>query len=380
MTIEISVIIPCFNEAATIATCVKEAKKVCKIIAETYEIIVVDNNSTDNSGMLAQRTGALVIKETTQGYGAAYKAGFVQARGKYIFMADGDGTYDFNYIQSFYALACHKRYDFIIGNRFNKKLNKYAMKPLHQYIGNPLLSATLRFLFKSKVKDAHCGMRLIKKKVIDAMHLTSTGMEFASEMIIKAAKQKIKTGQINISYHPRKTSSKLHSFKDGWRHLRFMLVFSPTKLFFLPGIFISILGALVMLALVNGPIQIGKTLIGVHLLLLGSLFFITGIQLLLSGYFLRVLAVNYFQERDTLIKQLQKKITFEKGVLIGSVGFGFGLISGLIILLRWLITNHGKLDVYIGIIAFTFFIAGMQIILNSFYYISIQALTESKRN
>jgi len=378
MGVDLSVVIPCLNEAQTIQQCIYEAKQACNKLPIRFEIIVVDNNSTDNSAKLARKAGAKVIFESKKGYGSAYKAGMKQAKGKHIFMADGDGTYDFSAIPQFYYYAKEKKYDFVIGNRLSKKLSHRAMPPLHKYIGNPLLSALLRTLFSSTVKDAHCGMRLLSKKAYEHMQLTSNGMEFASEMVIKAAKYKLKTKQIAISYSTRKAPSKLRSFRDGWRHLRFMLIFSPTATFMIPGIIFIGLGLFFMLLFLQGPIQIGTISLNSHPVLLGSLLLITGNQFLLSGYFLRVLAVNYFQEKDKLIKQLQKIITFEKGMLVGGISLLIGMGLLITILITWIQTGFGELNLPVSIIAFTFFMTGIQLILNSFYYISIQALTESK--
>jgi glycosyltransferase involved in cell wall biosynthesis len=377
MGVDVSIIIPCLNEARTIGQCVFEAKQASRKLPIRFEILVVDNNSTDNSAELARKAGAKVIFEKRKGYGRAYKTGLQQAKGTYIFMADGDGTYDFSALPQFYYYAKEKNYDFVIGNRFSKKLPLTTMPALHQYVGNPVLSALLRLLFGSNVQDAHCGMRLLTKQAYERMQLTSNGMEFASEMVIKAAKYNLTTKQIPISYSARKAPSKLRSFRDGWRHLRFMLIFSPTATFIMPGLSLILLGLWLLVLFLGAPLRIGSASLSTHPALLGSLLIITGNQLLLSGYFLRVLAVNYFQEKDQFIKRLQHTITLDKAMLLGAIALIMGAAVLITILTTWLQTGFGELNLTLSIIGFTCFMTGVQLILNSFYYISIQAIMES---
>src|SRR5579875_2283285 len=229
----VSVVIPCLNEAESIARCVRSALAVLEQNGYSGEVIVADNDSEDGSPLIAAEAGAIVVHEPERGYGAAYLAGFAVARGRYIVMADADLTYDFEEIPRFVA-ELENGADMVIGDRM-KNIHPGAMPWHHQYIGNPLLSGFLNFLFKTGIDDAHCGMRAVRRDRLQQLDLRTTGMEFASEMVIRAAKEKLVLTQFPIEYHPRGGESKLSSFRDGWRHLRFLLVHSPNHLFILPG-------------------------------------------------------------------------------------------------------------------------------------------------
>ena len=242
-TPELSVVIPCLNEAETIEECVRQAHDVLAEHGISGEIIVADNDSEDESARLAAAAGATVVHEPERGYGSAYMAGFTAARGRYILMADADLTYDFAEIPRFVA-ELDGGADMVIGNRM-KNIQPGAMPWHHRYIGNPLLSGFLNLLFRTGVDDAHCGMRAIRRDLLPRLDLRTTGMEFASEMVIRAAKEKLVIRQFPIEYHPRGGESKLSSFRDGWRHLRFLLVHSPNHLFILPGAVMAAVGAIV---------------------------------------------------------------------------------------------------------------------------------------
>ncbi|MEK6835362.1 MAG: glycosyltransferase family 2 protein, partial [Nanoarchaeota archaeon] len=241
-----SVVLPCKNEEATISTCINKIKKVLP----KAEIIVVDNNSTDNSALIAKKLHVKLIQEKKQGYGAALLRGFKEASNENIIMCDADNTYD---LLELPKLIKYKNYDLVIGRR--EYIKKGSMPFLNRYIGNPFLSYLLRKFFKLDVKDAHSGFRLIKKKVLEKLNLKTIGMELASEMLIKAAKNKLKIKEVPVTYYPRIGESKLNPFRDGWKHLRFMLLYSPNYLFLIPGLFLSVLGFLIMLILLKGPIQ-----------------------------------------------------------------------------------------------------------------------------
>ena len=222
--VELSVVMPCLNEEATIAACIQKAWTALEKMGVTGEIIVADNGSTDHSVAIAQSLGARVVHQFCRGYGAAYQAGIAAARGKSIVIGDSDDTYDFSEIDRFLQ-PLGKGYHFVIGSRFRGEIRPGAMPWLHRYIGNPFLTGMLNLLFKAGVSDAHCGMRAFTREAYDTMQLQTTGMEFASEMVVKAAKTGLRIAEVPITYYPRKGESKLHSFRDGWRHLRFMLGF-----------------------------------------------------------------------------------------------------------------------------------------------------------
>ena len=218
----VSVVIPCLNEAENIELCVRAAREVLGARGLDGEVLVVDNASEDDSAALAAAAGARVVSEPRRGYGSAYLAGFAAARGKYIVMADADLTYDFNEIPRFVG-ALESGAELVMGDRMDN-IQPGAMPWLHRYIGNPILTGLLNFFFRTGVKDAHCGMRALRRDVLARLDLRTTGMEFASEMVIRASKEKLRIAEFPIEYHPRGGESKLSSFRDGWRHLRFLLV------------------------------------------------------------------------------------------------------------------------------------------------------------
>src|SRR5919202_6444167 len=242
----VSVVIPCLNEEENIEACVERALEAIANSGVTGEVIVVDNASEDRSAELAKAAGARVIFEPRRGYGSAYLAGFAAARGAYIVMADADLTYDFGEVGRFVD-ELDGGADMVIGDRMDN-IHPGAMPWLHRYVGNPVLTGVLNLFFRTGVKDAHCGMRALRRDVLPQLDLRTTGMEFASEMVIRASKEKLDIREFPIQYHPRGGESKLSSFRDGWRHLRFLLVHSPTHLFIVPGAVLSALGVLIMAA------------------------------------------------------------------------------------------------------------------------------------
>ncbi|MBI1923313.1 glycosyltransferase [Candidatus Poribacteria bacterium] len=225
---DVSVIMPCLNEEATIGVCIQKVWRAFKTHHINGEVIVADNGSTDASVAIAQSLGARAVHQPCRGYGAAYQAGIAAARGKSIIIGDSDDTYDFSEIDRFLQ-PLGKGYHFVIGSRFRGEIRPGAMPWLHRYIGNPLLTGMLNLLFKAGVSDAHCGMRAFTREAYEKMTLKTTGMEFASEMVVKAAKVGLRIAEVPITYYPRKGESKLHPFRDAWRHLRFLLLFRLSK-------------------------------------------------------------------------------------------------------------------------------------------------------
>lgn len=374
----ISIIIPCYNEEKTIGKCILDTKETCKKNKIPFEIIIVDNNSEDKTAEIAKKAGAKVVFEKKQGYGHAYKKGFSVAKGEYVFMADGDYTYDFNEIPKFYS-QIDKGYEFVIGNRFTKKMESGAMPKLHKYIGNPVLSGLINILFNNNIKDTQCGARLIKKTTYEKLKLQSKGMEFASEMIIKAIKQKIKIKQINIKYRYREGKSKLKSFSDGWRHLRFIMMMNPNATYIIPGTILTILGISLFGILFQGPKQIAGFTFYEHPLFLASILVISGTQLLFTGYFVKTLSISYFKEKNNLINKIQKKITLEKGMIIGTILLLTSIIWGLTIFSNWINKGFSELnEIRTGILLLTLATISVQIIINSFYFYTIKAINEEQ--
>src|SRR5271156_6067861 len=249
----VSVVIPCLNEEENIVECVTDALAALQKMGVQGEVVVADNASEDDSARLAAEAGAHVVVERSRGYGSAYMAGFAASTGRYIVMADADLTYDFNDIPRFVA-ALEEGAEMVIGDRMDN-IQPGAMPWLHQYVGNPILSGLLNLFFRTGVNDAHCGMRALRRDVLPRLDLRTTGMEFASEMVIRAAKENLKITEFPIEYHPRGGESKLSSLRDGWRHLRFLLVHSPNHLFLLPGLIMTVLG-MAVIGLVVARIEI----------------------------------------------------------------------------------------------------------------------------
>ena len=363
-TITVSVVIPCLNEAENIAQCVSRARKVLDESDLPGEVIVADNDSEDDSPLLAAEAGALVVHEPERGYGSAYMAGFAVAKGRYIVMADADLTYDFAEIPRFVA-ELDKGADMVIGNRM-KNIHPGAMPWHHRYIGNPLLSGFLNVLFKTGIDDAHCGMRAVRRDVLPRLGLRTTGMEFASEMVIRAAKEHLVLAQFPIEYHPRGGESKLSSFRDGWRHLRFLLVHSPNHLFIVPGAIMVLIGAAVE-AVVIARIGLFGREWDIHALIGGALLAIVGTQVISLGICAHAYATYFMGEKDRWFDWLRARLTLEHGLLLGSLVVLAGVIVGVVIVLDWIHHGFGVLgEERMAVLAATLIIIGIQIFFSSF--------------
>ena len=362
---DISVILPCRNEELALGECLLSIKKVFQENNINGEIIVSDS-STDSSPMIARDHGVKLVSHHKDGYGNAYLEGFRVACGKYFFMADADGTYDFNEIPKFIA-ALADGADLVIGNRFVGKMDKGAMPWAHRLIGNPILSFLLRLFFRSKVRDVHCGMRAIKRESLSRMNLHATGMEFASEMVIKAAKNNLVVKQLPINYHLRKGNSKLKPLADGWRHLRFMLLFSPLFLFFIPGLVLLVMGLITFGLLYFNQLNIGGIFLQYHPMFLASLFIIAGYQLMIFSFFSKTYAITHLGENSKAIDWLNKHFTIEKASLFGLVVLVFGGLVYLKIFIGWVMVGFGELhEVKNSILAMTTMVLGLQTIFSSF--------------
>ena len=376
---EISIVLPCLNEEKAIGMCLDSINKVIIENKLDAEIIVVDNGSTDKSkeivkGKQTKLRALILIEEKQRGYGSAYLRGFREAKGSYIFMADSDGSYDFSEIPNFIK-GLKEGNEFVIGNRFKGKIEKEAMPFSHQHIGNPILSGILRLFFKTKIKDAHCGMRAITKTALEKLNLKTMGMEFASEMIIKAAKNNLKIKQLPINYKKRIGSSKLNSFPDGWRHLRFMLLYSPLFLFLIPGLVLFLLGLISGLLLYFGSLEVLGTKLYYHPMFLSAALVIVGYQLIIFALFAKTYATTHLGEKNTLQK-LYKHITIEKAGIIGILLAVIGIFIYLTIFVGWIESGFSSLQqVKNSIVALTLIIIGIQTIFSSFM-LSILSIKE----
>jgi len=360
----LSVVIPCLNEAENIELCVSAALGAMARAGIAGEVIVADNGSEDGSAELAELTGAHVVREPRRGYGSAYLAGFAAARGEYILMADADLTYDFEEIPAFLA-ALRDGADMVVGDRM-ENIHPGAMPWLHRYIGNPLLSRFLNLLFHTGVRDAHCGMRAFRRNRLEVLELRTTGMEFASEMIVRAAKEKLDIREIPIEYHPRGGESKLSSFRDGWRHLRFLLLHSPNHLFILPGALIAALGGLISLT-VLAHIPLLARQWDLHTLIGGSLLLIIGTQLVGLGLCAHAYATYFMGERDAWFDRARERLRLEHGLMLGGAVALAGAALIFAIVLEWAQRGFGSLSQEsVAIFAASLLVIGIQIVFTSF--------------
>jgi len=362
--VRVSVVIPCLNEAETIEECVRRARTAIEAAGVTGEVVVADNGSDDGSAELAEAAGADVVHEPRRGYGSAYLAGFAAAQGDYIVMADADLTYDFGYLPRFVA-ELDAGAEMVIGDRMDN-IQPGAMPWLHRYVGNPVLTGTLNVFFRTGIKDAHCGMRGFRRDVLPRLDLRTTGMEFASEMVIRAAKEKLDVRQFPIEYHPRGGESKLSSFRDGWRHLRFLLVHSPTHLFIVPGAILTLLGTLVAAVTLSRLDVFGRAW-GLHAMVGGSLLMIVGVQVLALGLCAHAYGTYFMAERDPWFDRMRARFRLEHGLLLGGGIALAGLALAAVIVGIWIDRGFGQLsEERLAVGAATLIIVGIQVFFSSF--------------
>lgn len=363
--IELSVILPCRNEEKALDFCLKEIKKTLKENKIKAEIIVSDS-SWDNSPKIAKGNKVKLLRHGQEGYGLAYLEAFKIAQGKYIFMADSDCTYDFKEIPRFLS-QLKKGQDFVIGNRFGGKIEEGAMPWLHQHIGNPLFSFLFRLFFKIKIKDPHCGMRAIRKDALEKLNLQTKGMEFASEMVIKAAKKNLKIKELEINYYKRKGFSKLHSFSDGWKHLRFMLLYSPMFLFFIPGLIIFSMGLAGMIIFYFSSPKISGLQFYFHPMFLFLALLASGYQIIIFGLFAKSYSHIHLEEPSVFLEKLYKYLTIER---VGTLGIAVCLLGFVIffyIFFKWIFSGLSALDeAKNALLGVSFIILGIQTIFSSF--------------
>ena len=371
----VSVVIPCLNEAENIEACVKLARETMEAHGIHGEVVVADNASEDGSPDLARAAGARVVHEPRRGYGSAYLAGFGAARGTYIVMADADLTYDFAEIPRFLE-QLEAGAQLVMGDRMDN-IQPGAMPWLHQYVGNPILSGILNLFFRTGVRDAHCGMRAFRRDVLPALDLRTTGMEFASEMVIRAAKEKLDIRQLPIDYHPRGGESKLSSFRDGWRHLRFLLVHSPTYLFVIPGAIAALLGALLALLVLAEVNILGRTW-ELHSMVAGALLMVVGTQIMALGLCAHAYGTYFMGERDPWFDRMRARFRLEHGVMLGAAIILAGVAVAGAIVITWARRGFGELgEERLAVLAAALIIVGTQIFFSSFL-LSILGLRRSR--
>jgi glycosyltransferase involved in cell wall biosynthesis len=371
---EFSVVMPCLNEAETLAVCIKKAQGYFELEGINGEVVIADNGSTDGSQAIANKLNARVVDVPEKGYGSALNGGILAADGTYVIMGDADDSYDFSNLNA-YVMKLREGYDLVMGNRFKGGIKKGAMPALHKYLGNPVLSFIGRLFFKSKIGDFHCGLRGFSKEAYGKMDMKTTGMEFASEMIVKASLKNLKIAEVPTILSPagRTRPPHLNTWRDGWRHLRFLLLYSPQWLFLIPGILLMVVGVVVSALLISGPLHIGATTFDVHTLLFSSGVALIGFQFVLFYGLTKVFTVeNGLLPKSNKYDNLFRSITMEKGLILGFLLMLVGVILSINAYTNWQeinfgdITNNGILRIVIP--AVTTMILGVQVILFSLFF------------
>jgi glycosyltransferase involved in cell wall biosynthesis len=367
---EVSVVLPCLNEAETVGICVAKAMETLKRLRIFGEVVVVDNGSNDGSEEIARRAGARVVKESRRGYGNALRRGIEEARGRYIIMADADASYDLSDLQPFID-RLRAGDDLVMGSRLQGRIEPGAMPWLHR-IGNPFLSGILKLFFRGRVSDPHCGMRAFTKDAFQRMRLSSSGMEFASEMVIKAVLAGMRISDLPITLRPDGRTSHgphLRSFRDGWRHLRYMLLLSPTHLFVIPGAICMLVGLIPLIVLGGGPAALADLQFDYHYMILGSLLTILGFQAVMTGLFAKAYChAARLYAPDRMLEAFRRHFSLERGLIAGTVLVVAGFLVDARILIGWLRSGMGALNaIRPATRASTLMIIGAQIIFSSFF-------------
>lgn len=367
---ELTILMPCLNEVATVAVCVKKARQFLDTNGITGEVLVADNGSTDGSQALAEAAGAKVVAIPVRGYGAALQGGIQAAQGRFVIMGDADDSYDFSALEGFVE-ALRSGADLVMGNRFQGGIAPKAMPPLHRYLGNPVLSFIGRLLYRTHIGDFHCGLRGFSRARILELGLKSSGMEFASEMVMKASMSDFNIVEVPTTLQPdgRDRPPHLNTWRDGWRHLKLLLSYAPDHVFIAPALLCLLPGLLLLFCLASGPLQFAGFYLGSHFLALGSLLSLVGINLLVFGILAKLVAAQKIPLGITpMTRFFLEKFKIEQGLLLGS---GFFLVGGFIdvsLLLRWISINNASMEntVHTAFFASTLVAIGLCVMLASF--------------
>jgi glycosyltransferase involved in cell wall biosynthesis len=370
---ELSILMPCLNEAETVGRCIEKAERSLRECDIAGEIIVADNGSTDGSQSIAASKGARVLHVKTKGYGSALMGGIAAARGTYIIMGDADDSYDFASLGPFIE-QLRNGFDLVMGNRFKGGIKPGAMPPLHRYLGNPVLTALGRLFFESPCGDFHCGLRGFNKAAIEKLDLRTTGMEFASEMVVKATLHNLRIAEVpTILFRDgRSHSPHLRSWRDGWRHLRFLLLFSPRWLFFYPGALLMLAGLAAGVWLLPGQRTIHGVTFDIHTLLFAALAVIIGFQAVNFAVFTKVFAISEgLLPRDDRFNKALSLVSLETGLVAGGLLLVLGIAGAIYALSGWGTRSFGNLDptrtMRVVIPSVTSLTLGVEIILSSFF-------------
>ena len=384
---DLTIVIPCLNEEETLAACIEMAKDGIQRSGRSGEVVVADNGSTDDSVEIARRHGARVVRVAEKGYGSALRGGIEAAAGKWIVMGDADGSYDFSRIEGFVD-KLNDGYDVVMGCRLPSgggSILPGAMPWKNRWIGNPILSFVGRLFFRCPAHDFHCGLRAFTREAFQRMELKTTGMEFASEMIMKATFKSLRITEVPITLHPdgRSRAPHLRPWRDGWRHLRFMLIFSPLWLFFVPGWLMGVLGLCAAAVLMVGPLQLGRVTFDTGMLAMSCMFVLIGAQLVSFALFTKVFAIaEGLLPQDPAFSKKFKFFTLEKGILLGAaaLALGFGLLLRAVWI--WKSVHYAALPYADNmrrlVPAVTLFVLGIQIVFSSFF-MSVLGLKTSSR-
>ncbi|MBI1283647.1 MAG: glycosyltransferase [Thiobacillus sp.] len=368
----VSAVMPCLNEEKTLGLCIEKIQRAFDEMGVAGEIVVADNGSSDRSVEIAESLGARVVRERRKGYGSALLAGISAARGRIVVMADADDSYDWAVLGDF-VRKIDDGYDLVMGNRFKGGIEPGAMPPLHRYLGNPVLSMLARVMYRIPINDFHCGMRAFTRESFDRMKVRTAGMEFATEMVVSASHAGLRIAEIPTRLYPDKRDRPPHlrSFRDGWRHLRFMLTYAPDWLYLVPGGMLSLLGVVGMAMLATGPVEIGKINLGIHFLALASLFTLLGANVIGFGILARLIGARRNPiAPESAIGRLLSWFSLERGLVIGGLFAVTGLIFDGWILAEWVLRGFGDMTgtVHVAFVATTIMLLGVNALFASFLF------------
>lgn len=371
--IEISIVMPCLDEAETLAVCIKKAQSFIADNGLSGEVLIADNGSTDGSQEIATALGARVVPVPTRGYGAALIGGIAAAKGRFVAMGDADDSYDFLSLMPF-LVKLRAGADLVMGNRFTGGIGPGAMPPLHRYLGNPVLSFLGRLFYKIKIGDFHCGLRAFSREAILGLNLNTPGMEFASEMVVKASLQGLRIEDVptKLVKDGRSRPPHLRSWRDGWRHLKFLLTFAPNWLFMVPGLILLLVGLGGLGLLLPGDAQLGAITLGVHSLLYSAAFVLMGSQIVSFAYLARLFGIREgFWPQSAQITSIRKWFTIESGSLTGLALLVAGGLTAFLAVSQWAGANYGAMKVEslmrLAIPSFLLANLGLQCVFTSFF-------------
>jgi len=367
---DVSLVMPCLNEERTVGICVRKAQAALKALGLAGEVIVADNGSTDRSVEIARAEGARVVSQPVKGYGAALQAGIEASRGRIVVLGDADDSYDWGAIEPF-VRKVEEGWDLVVGNRFKGGILPGAMPWLHRYVGNPVLSAFTRIAFGVRLGDVHCGMRAFTRSAFERMRTATSGMEFATEMVANAAHSGLRIAEVPTRLYPdkRDRAPHLRSFRDGWRHLRFILTYAPDHLYLAPGIGLLLTGLVLQALLVAGPVQVAGQNLGIHYLALGAMLSLVGFNVINLGVLAKALMrQRYTSLQSRMIATLSRHFSLEGGLVAGTVLMLAGLATDAVILGIRLAHPGEAMEgtVHLAFVATTMVVLGLNLVFTSF--------------